>query len=85
MGVAIPFQLWNWVSIIGAPQAEMDAWRHRDIGAELAALTGIPVYVQNDATSACGAELVFGTAVARASGRRISSISTSAPSSAAGW
>ena len=61
MGVAIPFQLWNWVSIIGAPQAEMDAWRHRDIGAELAEMTGIPVYVQNDATSACGAELVFGT------------------------
>lgn len=61
MGVAIPFQLWNWVSIIGAPQAEMDAWRHRDIGAELAALTGMPVHVQNDATSACGAELVFGT------------------------
>lgn len=61
MGVAIPFQLWNWVSIIGAPQAEMDAWRDRDIGAELAELCGLPVYVQNDATSACGAELVFGT------------------------
>lgn len=62
MGVAIPFQLWNWVAILGAPQAEMDAWRSRDLGPELAALTGLPVYVQNDATSACGAELVFGTA-----------------------
>ncbi len=61
MGVAIPFQLWNWISIIGAPQSEMDAWRDRDIGAELADLAGLPVYVQNDATSACGAELVFGT------------------------
>ncbi|WP_413687718.1 ROK family transcriptional regulator [Rhodobacter sp. Har01] len=61
MGVAIPFQLWNWVSIIGAPQAEMDAWRHRDIAAELAALVDLPVFVQNDATSACGAELIFGT------------------------
>jgi len=61
LGVAIPFQLWNWVSIIGAPQEEMDAWRNRDIGAELAALTGLSVYVQNDATSACGAELVFGS------------------------
>jgi predicted NBD/HSP70 family sugar kinase len=61
MGVAMPFQLWNWVSIIGAPQAEMDAWRDRDIGAELAAKVGLPVYVQNDATSACGAELIFGT------------------------
>lgn len=61
MGVAMPFQLWSWVQLIGAPQSEMDAWRERDIQAELSALTGMPVYVQNDATSACGAELVFGT------------------------
>ena len=61
MGVAMPFQLWSWVQLIGAPQSEMDAWRDRDIQVELATLTGMPVYVQNDATSACGAELVFGT------------------------
>jgi predicted NBD/HSP70 family sugar kinase len=61
MGVAMPFQLWNWVQAVGAPQEEMDEWRARDIQAELAAVTGLPVYVQNDATSACGAELVFGT------------------------
>lgn len=61
MGVAMPFQLWNWVSVLGVPQAEMDAWRSRDLGAELQAVTGLPVYVQNDATSACGAELIFGT------------------------
>jgi predicted NBD/HSP70 family sugar kinase len=60
MGVAMPFQLWNWVQFIGAPQAEMDAWRSRDIQVELAALTRMPVFVQNDATAACGAELVFG-------------------------
>lgn len=61
MGVAMPFQLWSWVDFIGAPQAEMDAWRHRDIASELSALAGMPVHVQNDATAACGAELVFGT------------------------
>lgn len=61
LGIAMPFQLWNWVQFIGAPQAEMDQWRHRDIAAELTALTGMPVFVQNDATAACGAELVFGT------------------------
>jgi predicted NBD/HSP70 family sugar kinase len=61
MGVAMPFQLWNWVQALGAPQSEMDAWRERDIQAELAAICGVPVFVQNDATSACGAELVFGT------------------------
>lgn len=61
MGVAMPFQLWNWVSVLGVPQVEMDTWRSRDLGAELGAATGLPVYVQNDATSACGAELIFGT------------------------
>lgn len=61
MGVAIPFQLWNWVSILGAPQTEMDAWRGRDLAQDLGELIGLPVYVQNDATSACGAELIFGT------------------------
>jgi predicted NBD/HSP70 family sugar kinase/predicted transcriptional regulator len=60
IGIAMPFQLWNWATYVGAPQAEMDAWRHRDIQAEVAALSGLPTWMQNDATSACGAELVFG-------------------------
>lgn len=61
MGIAMPFQLWNWVRYIGAPQSEMDEWRNRDIHAEIAAIAGMPVYIQNDATAACGAELVFGS------------------------
>ncbi len=60
IGIAMPFQLWNWATYVGAPQSDMDAWRHRDIQAEVAALSGLPTWVQNDATSACGAELVFG-------------------------
>lgn len=61
LGIAMPFQLWNWVQVIHAPQDEMDQWQTRDIQAELAALTGMPVFVRNDATAACGAELIFGT------------------------
>ncbi|MCW1919077.1 ROK family transcriptional regulator [Rhodobacter sp. KR11] len=61
LGVAMPFQLWSWVEALGAPQDEMDSWRDHDMRAELADVTGMAVYVQNDATSACGAELVFGT------------------------
>ena len=61
MGIAMPFQLWSWVRYIGAPQAEMDAWRAHDITGEIAAIAGMPVHIQNDATAACGAELVFGT------------------------
>jgi predicted NBD/HSP70 family sugar kinase len=61
IGIAMPFQLWSWTDHLHAPQPEMDAWRHRDIQAEVAAIAGVPAFVQNDATAACGAELVFGT------------------------
>ena len=61
LGIAMPFQLWLWASWVGAPQAEMDAWRAIDLRAEIAALTDLPVYLQNDATAAGGAELIFGT------------------------
>jgi predicted NBD/HSP70 family sugar kinase len=60
MGIAMPFQLWAWIDHIHAPQSDMDQWRTRDIGAELAVIAQMPVTIQNDATAACGAELVFG-------------------------
>ena len=56
----MPFELWNWADTAGAPREVMDQWRHRDIRADIQALCGFPVYLQNDATAACGAELVFG-------------------------
>jgi predicted NBD/HSP70 family sugar kinase len=61
LGIAMPFQLWNWVEYIDAPIGALDAWREHDIAVEIAGICGMPVYVQNDATAACGAELVFGT------------------------
>lgn len=60
LGIAMPFELWNWVDTAGAPRQIMDEWRHRDVRADVQALCDFPVYLQNDATSACGAELVFG-------------------------
>src|SRR5690606_15413015 len=44
----------------GAPREIMEQWRHRDIRADVQTRCGFPVYLQNDATAACGAELVFG-------------------------
>jgi predicted NBD/HSP70 family sugar kinase len=61
LGVAMPDALWDWAEELGAPAGEMDEWRHVDIAAELAALTGQPVHLANDATAACAAEHVFGT------------------------
>jgi predicted NBD/HSP70 family sugar kinase len=59
LGVGMPFEIWNWADIIGARRGEMDTWRETDIRTELGAKYPFPVYVENDATSACGAELVF--------------------------
>ena len=60
LGIAMPFELWNWVDKAGASAEVMDMWRRHDMRAEIQALCEFPVYLQNDATSACGAELVFG-------------------------
>lgn len=60
LGIAMPFELWNWKDSTGASREVMDQWRDRDIRAEVQESQAFPVYLQNDATSACGAELVFG-------------------------
>jgi predicted NBD/HSP70 family sugar kinase len=60
LGIATPFELWNWESEVGAPHDVMQAWRGVDIKAEVERIADWPVYVCNDATAACAAELVFG-------------------------
>jgi len=60
LGIASPFELWNWAGEVGAPQAEMDAWRRIDLITALERELPFPVSLQNDATSACVAEVVFG-------------------------
>jgi len=60
IGIAAPFELWNWADEVGAPQAEMDAWREVDLVAALARELPFPVFLQNDATAACVAEVVLG-------------------------
>ena len=60
IGVSMPFELWNWAEKIGAPEDQMKTWRDFDFQSELAVITNLPITIQNDATSACGAELVFG-------------------------
>jgi predicted NBD/HSP70 family sugar kinase len=60
LGVAAPFQLWNWESEIGAPQGAMNAWQHFDAESEIAAVCPYPTTLCNDATAACAAEFFFG-------------------------
>ncbi|MFZ5962040.1 ROK family transcriptional regulator [Thalassococcus sp. BH17M4-6] len=61
LGIAMPFQLWDWAKALGLSPEAMSAWKDRDTRAELAEHLKMPVYLQNDASAACGAELVFGT------------------------
>jgi predicted NBD/HSP70 family sugar kinase len=60
VGIAAPFELWSWAEETGAPSKDMDAWRMADLHADAASKVSYPVFLQNDATSACAAELVFG-------------------------
>ncbi len=60
LGIAIPFRLWDWAKPLGVNGADMEAWRDRDIAEEIADSWSFPVYLRNDASAACGAELVFG-------------------------
>ncbi|WP_347265602.1 ROK family transcriptional regulator [Paracoccus sp. (in: a-proteobacteria)] len=55
LGIASPFFLWDWAE-------EMQPWRGRDLRAELAAALAMPVWLENDGSCACGAEMVFGSA-----------------------
>lgn len=60
-GIALPYHLWSWAQRIGVDPSCMAAWQNRDLRAELETALGHPIFQQNDATSACSAELVFGT------------------------
>ncbi|QFU07896.1 fructokinase [Rhodobacteraceae bacterium THAF1] len=61
VGLAIPFGIWEWADAFGAAQEDLMDWRDRDFATELGQMIGTDVIVQNDASAACGAELVFGT------------------------
>lgn len=60
LGVAAPFELWNWEREVGAPRDVLDQWRHFDPQTEISRLVSMPVFLCNDATSACAAEHFFG-------------------------
>jgi len=60
LGVGAPFELWNWLDRLDAPQAEMSAWYDFDLGAALRKITGLETFIQNDASCACLTEQMRG-------------------------
>ncbi len=60
LGIASPFELWNWEEEVGAPRGVMKVWRDFDLPGEIEKLVIWPVQYCNDASAACAAELLFG-------------------------
>jgi predicted NBD/HSP70 family sugar kinase/predicted DNA-binding transcriptional regulator len=60
LGIAAPFDLWNWAEEVGAPHDVLSAWRGFDLASEVGQLFDWSVHYCNDATAACAAELLFG-------------------------
>ena len=61
LGIAVPGEMWNWGEAVGAPEDLMARWRELDLAEEAQRLSGLPVHVRNDATSAARAEHRLGT------------------------
>lgn len=60
IGIAAPFELWNWHEMVGATAEEFRAWEDVNFQNEIAVFSDLPVHVVNDATAACRAEHVYG-------------------------
>lgn len=56
LGVAMPFRLWDW-------GARMANWRNVDLAASLGGALPFPVFLENDASTACAAELILGRSI----------------------
>jgi predicted NBD/HSP70 family sugar kinase/biotin operon repressor len=59
LGIATPYDLWNWIEEMSAPPGALDVWRGVDIAREWPKHFDYPLLVANDATSACAAELAM--------------------------
>lgn len=60
IGVAAPFELWNWESTADALSDSSQAWKNVDFAAEIARFSTLRVSLMNDATAACQAEHTYG-------------------------
>ena len=60
IGVAAPFEMWNWHDLKGRDANDFVSWKNLSIADEIAKFSKLPVSLVNDATAACQAEHVFG-------------------------
>lgn len=60
VGVAAPFFLGGWHSLLGLPDKASNHWNDIDLAASVQAMTDLPVSFAKDTSAACVAELVVG-------------------------
>jgi predicted NBD/HSP70 family sugar kinase len=60
MGIAIPHEIWGWAEEAGAPIEALNEWKKFDFTERISDICDLPIYICNDDTSACSAELCFG-------------------------
>jgi predicted NBD/HSP70 family sugar kinase len=60
VGMAAPFSLGGWQTLLGMPQSAADQWRVTDMARSMQAKTTLPVHFVKDTSAACVAELVAG-------------------------
>ena len=63
IGVAMPGQISAWTDVMGIDPGDLMDWNEVDVAALLTEISGLPVEVYNDATAACAAEMVLGSAL----------------------
>jgi predicted NBD/HSP70 family sugar kinase len=60
MGISAPYFIGGWDEELGFPRAVQEAWRAVDLRSHFAETQGLPVMIENDASAAAVAELVYG-------------------------
>jgi predicted NBD/HSP70 family sugar kinase len=60
IGLAIPYNLDSWTEVLNLPKDSFTLWKDYEFAKNLEELVGIPVYRENDGTSAAIAALYYG-------------------------
>lgn len=60
IGVAAPYFLGGWERELGFPPEVSARWREVDLTTFFTEVNGLPLFIENDASAAAAAELVFG-------------------------
>jgi len=60
IGVATPFEFWNWLDQANVDKSSKQQWKNVEIAGEISEFSSLPISVLNDATAACRAEHLYG-------------------------